>query len=1475
MLYNFKKYMEKLKDKKLKLKFNPKREMKNDNDKPPIFLISDFEGRADLLILFLIQTGVVKDKEFLRKYEKFLKDKQPKDYTDDDFKKLQEAVTELCDLLDKCDSKSIDTKSCILQFLGDYFGSRPLFGRTRGDDKTEEEKNKKNKKDNQKNTPIVRLPNDHDPLHQPLSLNGITSTKDYHWRTNTILCGTDKENLDNYNRTIELNQHVLNIMLSLSVLPNVNHYVSGNHEVYGSNMRSNADCVLADRFVFHATDLDAIPYVYGQCKYKNSAEPCKYPNKTYDDLDEIKNEFIEGLRRNKKPLQLFNCMTIGGNKFIFKHTNYAIEGQLWAMSNSKRQPQEVQFLSFLENGLGNPQSEEMLLAELVGKKGAEEECKYYGFQDITETQYLNKYNCFVCFGHTGQASKNKDLTENNNCLCVDCDFYHQVDKDKREKNCNYFKISSDGKIIEALNLYTGQKVEEFKTFQNKNQNIQQNPFNINQNMPNFPANVFPFQQPSQGNNNIMFNNLQPNPFGTNPQANVVPRIFNELIQPNKGNNNNYNHQAHGFPPFNQLTQFIEQNNQQMGSFNNLQGQVNNNFQPNQFVTNPQANVVPFQQQSQGNNNIMFNNLQPNQFGTKPQANGLPIMFNNLNQPNQGNINVPNNQQVGSFNNQPGQANTNQDNKIITDDDEYLDPYNNPNIKSDNNPNKPKNVPENFIQNMIKFSEEKLRQDVQKLPLSHHKKSEEQKKKEEADGAGYEYLGEGELGEGKYLSPNNNPNNNMSNFQPKFSQNKPHFSKYDKLPSPELMNLMNSNFSNSPAFPQGFFKDMKPSLFEQAFTTQDQFAQAYQKGLGKDIKQLYDNNNPQQNQANNVNNKPNNNIIITGVEGEPDLYLEPGLLKNAEEKEDKEEESEVDYDEHLNSNDDIFKTNEGDYLNENTNQNNNQNNDIYPKDPTDAPGMYLHEAKKEDKKVVNKKEEEKKKEEADGAGYEYLSEGELGEGDYLNENNPQNNNPNNDIIVDTDVYVYPDDQAKKEFEEAEQKKKELEEKKRAEEEQKKKELEELRKKELEELRKKELEEKAKQEAEQKKKEEEEKQKAEQKKKEAEKAEQKKKEAEKAEQKRKEAEQKKKEAEKAEQKKKEAEKAEQKKKEAEEERKRKEEEENKKTKHKIKNTKFKIKKPHDRIQIYAKNAEEAERKRKEEEEEKKKTIIKYKLNPLTKNFEMDPNNREKARKEAERKMREVQKRREEEEKANKKEEFKKEDKKENNNPFNKTLRKIRLQDIINVGASNNDNGVKGKIVLKHIEPLGNNIKLNILDNHNRLFNNFDKLKNNVFKGNFYRQLHKHSIQAPIIIKPSQNPNNNFDASNNVLKRNDFNVMQQHGQNMESQIHQQIKKSQNPNNNFGASNNVWKRNAFNIIQLNGQKAQQNIQNLHKFVSPDNNVFNKKNNFVAIQPQHDQIRIQNIKIRKEIRQENNIKIGPKNNTNQINKRKYKRKFK
>ena len=243
-------------------------------------------------------------------------------------------------------------------------------------------------------------------------------------------------------------------------------------------------------------------------------------------------------------------------------------------------------------------------------------------------------------------------------------------------------------------------------------------------------------------------------------------------------------------------------------------------------------------------------------------------------------------------------------------------------------------------------------------------------------------------------------------------------------------------------------------------------------------------------------------------------------------------------------------------------------------------------------------------------------------------------------------------------------------------------------------------------------------------------------------------------------------------------------------------------------------------------------------------MDPNNREKARKEAERKMREVQKRREEEEKANKKEEFKKEDKKKNNNPFNKTLRKIRLQDIINVGASNNDNGVKGKIVLKHIEPLGNNIKLNILDNHNRLFNNFDKPKNDVFKGNFYRQLHKHSIQAPIIIKPSQNPNNNLFEQNLKIK--------------------------NSNNNFGASNNVLKRNAFNIIQLNGQNAQQNInkrfkqpQNLHNFGAQDTNIFNKKNNLVAIQPQHDQIIIRTIKIK----QETNFQRRPENNTKYANK--------
>ena len=474
---------------------NPKcekiKQIPGSNNGLPVCLISDFEGRPDILILFLIRTGVVKDMKFLNNYEKFLKDKQPKDYIEDDFVMLSKAVTDLCALLQNPNKESINTSHCILQFLGDYFGNRSLAGRTSQekqkmakagskDDKSNEVKNLivngEEKKEEKKIIVRVGSSDDELPKGKHLMVNGVENDGRYASRSNIILCGTGAENVQNYNRTIDCNRYVSDIMLELIKLRNVEPYVSGNHEAYGSNVYLLGTGNEVDRFICQATDSPNNPCVYGKYCYDGSSQ-------TYDDLDVIKNNFIYQLKQKNKPLQLFNCMQIGDKNFIFKHTNFATEGQLWEMSKTSRKSQNIEFLpctsyetirykGHLIASLA-VREEMKLKIELTGDKGTDDkDRKEYNFKDITTLNIEDGYNCFVCFGHTGKASKN-DIYIEKNCLCVDCNFYAQDDKDKCEQKCNFFRISADCDKIEEINLYTGQVKKIFNTFQKTKQRKQE------------------------------------------------------------------------------------------------------------------------------------------------------------------------------------------------------------------------------------------------------------------------------------------------------------------------------------------------------------------------------------------------------------------------------------------------------------------------------------------------------------------------------------------------------------------------------------------------------------------------------------------------------------------------------------------------------------------------------------------------------------------------------------------------------------------------------------------------------------------------------------------------------------------------------------------------------------------------------------------------------------------------------------------
>lgn len=434
---------------------NPKcekiKQIPGSNNGLPVCLISDFEGRPDLLILFLIQSGVIVDQDFKTECLNFITpEHQPKDYYNEDFTKLNELVVKLLTMFQT--KQGIDTDNATLQFLGDYFGNRSLAGK----------KDKDNKE-------IVKVGSIKDklPKGKHLFVNNKQCDDEYGSRSNIILCGTAAENIENCNRTIELNKYVSNIMLKLIELKNVAHYVAGNHDVYGSNLNYLSTGSKIDRIVFHATDSTEDPCIGWIDKYQSG--------QTYDNLDCIKNEFINGLKTKNKPLQLFNYKKIGDKNFIFKHTNFATEGSLWEMSKLRRQKQEVEFLPnskiqatrYEGEPIGNLviKKEKELKIELSGDKGAKSEDRdKYNFKDITKMNIEDEYNCFVCFGHTGQASENGNLTKNN-CLCVDCNFYTQDDKDKCEKQCNFFRISADGNKIEEINLYTGDKIREFNTFQ--------------------------------------------------------------------------------------------------------------------------------------------------------------------------------------------------------------------------------------------------------------------------------------------------------------------------------------------------------------------------------------------------------------------------------------------------------------------------------------------------------------------------------------------------------------------------------------------------------------------------------------------------------------------------------------------------------------------------------------------------------------------------------------------------------------------------------------------------------------------------------------------------------------------------------------------------------------------------------------------------------------------------------------------------
>ena len=381
-------------------------------EKPKIYTTSDIEGRVDLLILFLIDCKYIPETKFGRSELKLLRNKLPKDYTERDFKHLEEIIRKTTEYLIKRNVSNAKSRKPLknqskIVLVGDLFGNRPLCHKVNKNGKT-----------------IVDIPEDGS-------------------RGDMQLSGTKEENDFNYQKIISMNQAVSDICTLLAYDKNV-YLIGGNHEVFGSYTKCNSYYI--DSFFRIDTDID------------NIKKAIKHLKKDGNALDDIKANFIKRLNNIGKPLLQYKSFDIGKKKFLFKHTPF-LESQedLDYMCNEKPQ-QQLFYDQFFADKTELTKFEEDFIMQ---KKTS----------DFITNGNLKNNDVVLVYGHTSHASENQQTFDKNNALCVDCNIFEQTEQEECKQNVNYFEILDNGKIKER-NFYTKEIINEFKPSKKEKHNEQ-------------------------------------------------------------------------------------------------------------------------------------------------------------------------------------------------------------------------------------------------------------------------------------------------------------------------------------------------------------------------------------------------------------------------------------------------------------------------------------------------------------------------------------------------------------------------------------------------------------------------------------------------------------------------------------------------------------------------------------------------------------------------------------------------------------------------------------------------------------------------------------------------------------------------------------------------------------------------------------------------------------------------------------------